>query len=96
MILQRFYKREIGLSLLERSLDSVLKIGMTFAVLHMLGKQPVEIDLFMKSDRGIVILSLIKWRIFVGILFDATHSLLFKEFIMFLISSRVVGDIKKF
>ena len=69
---------------------------MTFAVLHMLGKQPVEKDLFMSSERGIEILSLIKWRIFVGILFDAIHSLPFKEFIMFLISSRVVGDIKKF
>ena len=68
---------------------------MTFAVLHMLGKQPVAKDLFMSSERGIEILSLIKCRIFVGILFGPTHLLLFKEFIMFLISSGVVDDIKK-
>ena len=70
-------------------------MGMTFAVLHMLGKQPAEKDLFMSSERGIEILSLIKWRIFVGILFGPTHLLLFKDFVMFLISSGVVGDIKK-
>ena len=68
---------------------------MTFAVLHMLGKQPVAKDLFMSSERGIEILSLIKCRIFVGILFGPTHLLLFKEFIMFLISSGVVGNTKK-
>ena len=68
---------------------------MTFAVLHMLGKQPVAKDLFMSSERGIDNLSLIKCRIFVGILFGPTHLLLFIEFIMFLISSGVVGDIKK-
>ena len=61
----------------------------------MLGKQPVAKDLFMSSERGIEILSLIKCRIFVGILFGPTHLLLFIEFIMFLISSGVVGDIKK-
>ena len=68
---------------------------MTFAVLHMLGKQPVAKDLFMSSERGIEILSLIKCRIFVGILFGPTHLLLFIEFIMFLISLGVVGDKKK-
>ena len=68
---------------------------MTFAVLHMLGKQPVAKDLFMSSERGIEILSLIKCRIFVGILFGPTHLLLFIEFIMFLISSGIVDDIKK-
>ena len=68
---------------------------MTFAVLHMLGKQPVEKDLFMSSKRGTEILSLIKCRNFVGILFGPTHLLLFKEFIMILISLGVVGDIKK-
>ena len=75
-------------------------MGMTFAVLHMLGKQPAEKDLFMSSERGIEILSLIKWSIFkwsnfVGILFGPTHLLLLKDFIMFLISSGVVGDMKK-
>ena len=49
----------------------------------------------MSSERGIGVLSLIKCRIFVGILFGPTHLLLFKEFIMFLISSGVVDDIKK-
>ena len=68
---------------------------MTFAVLHMLGKHPVAKDLFMRSERGTELLSLIKCRILVGILFGPTHLLLFIEFIMFLISSRVVGDIKK-
>ena len=67
---------------------------MTFAVLYMLGKQPVAKDLFMNSERGIEILSLIKCRIFVGILFGLAHLLLFIKFIMFLISSGVVGDIK--
>ena len=56
---------------------------MTFEVLHMLGKQPAEKDLFMSSDRGIDILSLIKWRIFVGILFGPTHLLLFKDLLCF-------------
>ena len=49
----------------------------------------------MSSERGIEILSLIKCRIFVGVLFGPSHLLLFIEFIMFLISSGVVGDIKK-
>ena len=78
-----------------KSPDSVLKIGMTFAVLHMLGKQPVAKDLFMSSGRGIEIISLIKCRFSVGIQFDPTHLLLFIEFIMFLILWGVVGDIKK-
>ena len=70
-------------------------MGMIFAVLHILGKQPVEKDLFISSERGIEILSLIKWGIFVGKLFGPTHLLLFKDFIMLLISSGVVDDIKK-
>ena len=40
-------------------------------------------------------LSLIKYRIFVGILFGPTLLLLFIEFIMCLISSGIVGDITK-
>ena len=62
----------------------------TFAVLHMLGKQPVEKDLFMSSERIIQILSLIEWIIFIGILFGPTHLLLLKDFIMFLTLSGVV------
>ena len=49
----------------------------------------------MSSERGIEILSLIKCKIFVGVLFGPTYLLLFIELIMFLISSGVVGDIKK-
>ena len=70
-------------------------MGMTSAVLHLLAKQPFEKDLCMSSERGIEILSLVKWRMFVGILFGPTHLLLFKDFIMFLISLGLVGDIKK-
>ena len=70
-------------------------MGMTFVVLHMLGKQPAEKDLFTSSERGIEILSLIKWRVFAGILFGPTHLLLLKNFTMFLISSEVVCDTKK-
>ena len=61
-----------------------------------LGKQTIAKNLFMSSERGTEILSLIKCRIFVGILFDPTHLLLFTEFIMFIISSRLVGDTKMF
>ena len=69
---------------------------MTFEVLHMLGKQSVEKDLFMSSGRGLrFYLWLNVARTFVGILFGPTHLLLFKEFMIFLISSGVVGDIKK-
>ena len=50
---------------------------MAFAVLHMLRKEQVEKDLIMISERGIEILSTIKWRIFVDILFGLTHLLLF-------------------
>ena len=49
----------------------------------------------MSSERGIEILSLTKPKIFVGILFDPTYLLLFKDFIMFIISSGVVDDKKK-
>ena len=68
---------------------------MTFAVLHMLGKQPVAKDLFMSLEREIEILSLTKCRVFVGMLFGSTHLLLFIEFILSLISLGVLGDIKK-
>ena len=71
-------------------------MGMTFAILYILGKQLIEKDLFMSSERELEVLSLINWRIFVGILFGLTLLLLFKDFIMILISSRVVADITKF
>ena len=51
ILLLVFNKREIGLKLLKRSFHSVLKMDMTFTVLHMLGKQSAEKDLFMSSDR---------------------------------------------
>ena len=70
-------------------------MGMTFVVLPILEKQPVEKNLLMSSERGIEILSLIKWRIFLVILSCPTHLLLSKDFIMFLISLGVVGDTKK-
>ena len=60
IILLTFDKRETGLSLLQRSLDSVLKMSMTFVVFPILEKQPVEKNLLMSSERGIEILSLIK------------------------------------
>ena len=70
-----------------------MKIGITVAILHIFGNTPVVIDLFIRVDNGMEIVSWNSFKIFVGILFDPKLLLFFKVFIRSDISLGVVGEI---
>ena len=77
------------------SLVSLLKIGTIFANLNILGNIPDVKDLLIKWERGIETVSLISFRMFVGMLLGPVLLLLFRVIITSLTSSGVVADIKK-
>ena len=59
--------KKISLQLLKSKYVSLLKIGTTFAILHIFGNTPAVNDSFIRVDMEIV--SWISFKIFVGILF---------------------------
>ena len=86
---------EIGLQLLQSNLDSFLKTGTTFAILHMFGKVLFAKKLFISVDREVEIDVLIVLRILVGMLLGPVFLLFFNVLIMSHISSDLIGFIEK-
>ena len=87
---------EIGLQLLQSNLDSFLKMGTTFAILHIFGKVPFAKELLISVYRGVEIdFLIILRRIFVEMLLGPGLLLFFNVLIMSHISSGLIGFIEK-
>ena len=71
-------------------LVSLLKIGTTFAILHMSGKIPVSKDLFINFVSGKETVFLVKFRRIVGIPLSGVLLLPIKFMMISFISSAVV------
>ena len=80
--------------MLQATLDSLLKIGITSAILRMLGKTPLWKDLLINFAKGAEITSLICFITFVGMLLGPVLFLILRLEIMSDISSSVVGVMK--
>ena len=75
--------------------DSLLKIGMTLAILKISGKIPLWNDLLINSAKGDAMMSFNCFIIFVGRLLGPMLLLAFRSEIRSFTSSTVVGVIKR-
>ena len=85
----------VCIQLLQSNLDSFLKTGTTFAILHTFGKVLFAKELLISADRGVEIDFLIILRIFVGMLLGPVLLLFFIVLIISHISSSLIGLIEK-
>ena len=87
-------RRKIGLQLLQTTLDSLLKIGITLAIFKMLGNTPLWKALLINFAKGAEIITFICFITFAGMLSGSVLFLMLRSEIMLNISSSVVGVIR--
>ena len=88
-------RRKIGLQLLQTSLDSLLKIGITLAIFKMLGNTPLWKALLINFAKGAEIITFICFITFASMLSGSVLFLMLRSEIMLNISSSsVMGVIR--